>query len=103
MIGRVAICTLLGLSYSHAATPLEARIEQAARAYRSCVLDAAVDLARGSSGSLQLVAEQAFLACSTEEQAIRAVFVAVGSPPEIAESAIVRAKLNLKNIITLRR
>lgn len=63
--------------------------------YRDCVLTVSL----GIPGQKALVAEQAFFACSTEEQALRAWFALSYVQPAVAESIIVRLKMGMKRTI----
>lgn len=63
--------------------------------YDDCVM--AVSL--GMTGERRMVAEQSFMACQTEEQAIRAYMGLTSTPRANVEAAIVRRKLALKRII----
>jgi hypothetical protein len=62
--------------------------------FRACVIGAVLD--DMTPASLRTVVENTFFACSTEEQAIRAWFALSYVPPAVAQSRIVRIKLDLK-------
>lgn len=64
--------------------------------FDNCVLTTSIGL---PGGSMNLVAEQAFVACQTEEQAIRTWLAANFVPPLSIDAIVIRRKLDLKKII----
>lgn len=63
--------------------------------YRNCVLITSL----GIGGERHMAAEQAFFACSTEEQAVRAWFASVQIDPNLANALVTRLKLDMKRTI----
>jgi hypothetical protein len=63
--------------------------------YRDCVFSVSL----GMPGEKRMVAEQALFACSTEEEALRAWFALGYVQPAVANSIIVRLKMDMKRII----
>ena len=63
--------------------------------YRDCVALVSI----GLSGENHSVAEQAFSACATEEEALRVWFALMQVPASIAHTFILQRKLELKRMI----
>jgi hypothetical protein len=80
---------------AQAATPAEQQRDRLVQRYDNCVLTVSL----GIGGPKQIVAEQSFFACQTEEQALRSLFSYVGLDPPFIDAIIVKRKLRLKSII----
>jgi len=78
---------------------ITAQRDRLIESFRSCVIAAALDGI--GANSLRMNAENAFLACSTEEQAMRSWFQLGNVSPAVTQSIIVRIKLDLKKTLTL--
>jgi hypothetical protein len=96
-----ATTAFLALFFATSATAQSPSANVAARdrliaQFRTCVIEAVIDDV--TPASLRTAVENAFFACSTEEQAIRAWFALSYVPRAVAQSIIVRIKLDLKKI-----
>jgi hypothetical protein len=103
-MNRMARNTLLGCplvlvfavsGFAQSPTPAEQQRDRLIQRYDNCVLTVSL----GLGGPKQLVAEQSFFACQTEEQALRSLFSIVGLDQPFIQSIIVKRKLRLKTII----
>lgn len=91
----VLLALLLTSGTAQAQNTAIAQRDRLVESYRGCVMLTSI----GIPGENRLVAEQAFYACSTEEQTLRAWFAVMGVEPAIANSFVLRLKGNMKRII----
>jgi hypothetical protein len=100
----IKAAVVLTIAITSSAYAQSSQIEQTAKAarqgYEDCFYGSARSQVRAKvSDDMNLIAEQAFLACQTEEQAMYALMVVNHVPQNQASALIVGVKLQLKRIL----
>lgn len=93
--GALFLLAILELSPVQSQSAIATRRDTLIQSYRLCVLTTSL----GMPGEKHMVAEQAFFACSTEEQALRAWFAIGPVDPNLANAFVVRLKADMKRTI----